>query len=653
MFLVGKKLVKEGEKSTLPLPAVPGPADVLLVSPPLAALGTASLGLHLLQASCRESQIEARVLYSNFHYAELVGTALHSRLVTDLQLLLTERLFAAAAYGDTGASIGKRIKQFSDPTWAPDHLWPGAAGSRNVPAAPVFPQPVTSFRNWLDTLDLEELEALSFDWLTALTRRIAAKGYIIVGCTTTLGGLAPAVALLAHVKKVSPDIITVLGGALCEGPMAEGILSLNTGIDYIFSGEGEVTFPWLTRQVLVGELPESGIIHGEIADDLDLLPLPDYQDYLDQRESFKSLDSSSNTVISIPFETSRGCWHGHCTFCGLNGQQNRFRSKSPTTVIRSLDTLVKQHNIRSISMTDNMMPSQYFDTIIPRLPIEVPGLDVFYEQQANLTLEQVISLKKAGVKAFQSGIESLSASFLRRMQKPYSIHHNIALLRYARSCGLELEWALLFGFPGDSEEEYREMLDLFPLIRHLQPPRDMQPLMLTSFSKYLLSPEAFEISQLKPASIFEDVLPPHGDREKLAYFFSGRFPSFSRQNPEVIDAMWQEFQDWQRAWSAYRQVPLDMLLPTLHMVKRHPDRYILEDSRGLPGHPKRREMGRDEARRLLVACSLNQLNNHQNHEDQTIQIRTAIDTGLGVVMDSWFIPLATADPQLLLEFEND
>lgn len=644
-----------GNQAYIPSPGLPGPADVLLVSPPLAAAGTASLGLHLLQACCRETGIGARVLYSNLQYARLIGTGLHNKLVTDLQLLLPERLFAAAAYGDAGVSMDRAVKQFSDPAWAPDHLWPGAAShDKTGQAVPVFPEPVISYRKWLETFDPGELESLSLGWLTTLTRQIAASGFRIVGCSTTLGGLAPAVAVLDNVKKAAPNIITVLGGALCEGEMAEGILSLGTGIDYIFSGEGEVTFPLLVRRILSGQPPEPGIIRGETVADLDTLPLPDFSDYLEQRETSGPRDGSTGNGAgtSLPFETSRGCWHGHCTFCGLNGQENRFRSKSPITVIRDLDLLVKGHGIKSITMTDNMMPSHYFETLIPRIPTEIPGLEVFYEQRANLAIEQVLALKKAGVTAFQSGIESLSPSLLRRMKKPYSVHHNIALLRYARSCGLDLEWALLFGFPGDREEEYSKMLHLLPLIRHLQPPRDMQPLMLTSFSKYILAPGEFGISGLQPAGAFNDVLPPHGDKEKLAYFFNGRFPSFARENPAEIDALWREFQSWRSAWATFRQLPLEMLLPTLHVVKQTPRRFVLEDTRGLPDQPKRRELDRDEARRLLVPQFLNQTD-IQDQTHQTEHIHQALDMGLGVVMDSWYIPLATADPQLILEFEND
>ena len=35
------------------------------------------------------------------------------------------------------------------------------------------------------------------------------------------------------------------------------------------------------------------------------------------------------------------------------------------------------------------------------------------------------------------------------------------------------------------------------------------------------------------------------------------------------------------------------------------------------------------------------------------KVRWALEGGLGIMMDSWFIPLATAEPNLLMEFERD
>ena len=245
----------------------------------------------------------------------------------------------------------------------------------------------------------------------------------------------------------------------------------------------------------------------------------------------------------------------------------------------------------------------------------------------------------------KTGIESLSPSLLKRMHKPYTVRKNIALLRYARSAGIKVIWSLLFGTPGDQTNEYEEMLHLIPLLRHLQPPNEMYPLVLFRFSTYQRSPEMFGITNLRPAGIFKETFPSHADVDKATYYFTADFPSQSRENPAIITALWEEIQEWRGAWDAYNAIPLDIMLPHLQVIRKTTDRYILEDTRGLPGGKKRIEIGREEASLLLVARPL--------EAAPEVKVRWAVEAGLGVIMESWFIPLASAEPSLLKEFERD
>src|SRR5262249_51859847 len=143
----------------------------------------------------------------------------------------------------------------------------------------------------------------------------------------------------------------------------------------------------------------------------------------------------------------------HCTFCGLNGQTMAFRAKSPDRVLSELKELLAKHPSNKVSMVDNIMPHPYFRDFLPRLGRQLPGLHVFYEQKANLSLDQVLTLKRAGVAVIQPGIEALCSSLLKRMDKGVSASQNLTLLRYARAADLAVNWNLLYAFPGDQAEE--------------------------------------------------------------------------------------------------------------------------------------------------------------------------------------------------------
>jgi radical SAM superfamily enzyme YgiQ (UPF0313 family) len=76
--------------------------------------------------------------------------------------------------------------------------------------------------------------------------------------------------------------------------------------------------------------------------------------------------------------------------------------------------------------------------VVPRLASELPGLNIFYEQKANLPRERLVLLKKAGIHTIQPGIEALSSELLSLMRKGTTARQNVALLRDALGVGISL-----------------------------------------------------------------------------------------------------------------------------------------------------------------------------------------------------------------------
>src|SRR5207249_717113 len=145
-------------------------------------------------------------------------------------------------------------------------------------------------------------------------------------------------------------------------------------------------------------------------------------------------------------------------------------------------------------MSDNIMPHSYFRTVLPQLALIQPKAEIFYEQKANLTLQKVRALARAGITRIQPGIEALSTALLRRMDKGITARQNVALLRYCRSLGVTCHWQLLYDLPGDSIGEYEETFDLIQLVTHLPPPGGMSRLAIDRFSPYFADPSRFDIS---------------------------------------------------------------------------------------------------------------------------------------------------------------
>jgi ribosomal peptide maturation radical SAM protein 1 len=594
-----------------------GNADALLVIPPFAGLDRPSLAAHVLQACAARAGFRVRVLYANLALAQELGETVYQAICyAPTSALLGERCFVRAAYG--GPPLG-----------GDNMVIEGAISGLSGQAK-------------ISRQDIEAAERSIPAWVERMAAAIAGAAIRVVGCSTTFEQTAASVALLNRLKILAPDTIILLGGANCEGEMARGVLTLPARLDYVFSGESEETFPWFLGEVAAGRRPPGPIVQGKPCHDLDALPTPDYSEYFEQRSLFiPEAVYASSDVAWIPYEGSRGCWWGekhHCTFCGINGQGMQFRQKSAGRVIEELRHITSRHQLRRICMVDNIMPHRYFQTLIPRLGAEVPELHLFYEQKANLTLDQVVALKRAGIAIVQPGIEALSSNVLRLMDKGVTARQNVALLRYARSAQLDMNWNLLFGFPGDAAQDYYDTLAMLPDLRHLQPPTDVCRLSIDRFSPYFDRPASYGIRALHPMDSYFSVLPPGADVPRISYHFVGDYDSGSLSEPGLLGRLEDEVHRWQQAWDSE-----DGQVPALAVAALSPETFVLVDTRGLPDTQTIRFLDRDEARAVLVSHPL-------RHSDGAAD--WARRHRLALAIDGWHVPLATATPDLLGEFER-
>jgi ribosomal peptide maturation radical SAM protein 1 len=572
----------------------------------------------VLQACARAAGFDVRVLYSNMLLAARIGELEYSTICFGSTAdLLGERFFADAAYG-VGAEV---------------HGGEPADGSKR--------RPPSKLREQLPIERFAAMAAGAGGWADGVSAAIARAGFPVVGFTTTFEQTAASLALLSRIKTIAPEIVLIIGGANCEGPMAAGIRSLGLGVDYVFSGESEQTFPAFLRAIGDGERPADPAVFGTPCRTLDAIPTPDFAEYYEQLGAFLP-DSAlaANSNIWLPYESSRGCWWGektHCTFCGINGGGMVFRQKSPDRVIEELQVLTQRHPTNLVCMVDNIMPHQYFKTLLPRLADEVPGLHLFYEQKANLTLERVAALKHAGVGVIQPGIEALSTPLLKLMKKGVTAHQNIALLRYARAVDLAINWNLLYAFPEDRRQWYEDTLELIPLLSHLSPPTGLCHLSIDRFSPYFELADDFGIENVRPMNAYYDVLPSHADHHNVAYHFRGDYPSESRDDASLVARLEEAIAVWQDRWEHSEEG-----LPTLEVTQIDDDVFLLADTRGLPGLLEFEFITRAQTE-LILKGSLT---------GEEPEVEWAIARCACVRLDDRIVPLATAEYELLAEMEQ-
>jgi len=535
-----------------------------------------SIQLGLLKAIATRYGFPARTYHAYLDFAAAIGIDYYKLLCRHRGTLVGDWLFSLEAFGDK----------------APDpdgHMLDELADSLS----------------YLGTAQEEIKERLLRTrgsdvprYLDALVAGFPWKDAAVAGFSSTFQQSAASFALARRLKRCHPEIMTVFGGANFDDEMGPELVRALDCIDVAVIGEGDKAFPDLLSTLAAGgsldRVPGVACRRGgqvmvtaprPPADQLDDLPAPDYDEYFQHAEDLGVLPRVGHRNVWLPIETARGCWWGakhHCTFCGLNGTTMRFRSKSPERVLDELAGQARRYRSFRFEAVDNILDTTYFARLFPVLAENETGYEIFYEVKANLSREQLRLMAQAGVTQIQPGIESLSSNVLRLMRKGARAVQNVNLLRWARYYGIHVDWNLLWGFPGETEQDYADQAAVIPRLRHLQPPGNSARIWLERFSPVFTEQDTFRLRRRTPERSYRYVYPASVDLERVAYFFDyeldGGLPDSTYTAVRLAAA------DWSSAWLDGSR-PALKYWPAPHFVQiydeRRPGRegsYTLEDT---------------------------------------------------------------------------
>ena len=419
-----------------------------------------------------------------------------------------------------------------------------------------FAMPPAELRRRLTTIRHETVPA----YLDSLIDALPWHEVAIAGFSSTFQQNTASLAFARRLKERHPHIFTIFGGANFDGDMGPELVRAFDCIDAAIIGEADEAFPRLLRALADGKDLDDvpGLarrVDGEVSLtpplppnlQLDDLPVPDYEDYFEQAESLGILSQARRRMISLPIETARGCWWGekhHCTFCGLNATTMRFRSKSAGRVLRELEQQSRRYRTFNFEAVDNVLELSYLNELFPKLREIESGYELFYEVKANLSREQLRLLAEAGVAHIQPGLESLSSNVLRLMRKGVRAGQNVNLLRWSQYYGISVSWNLLWGFPGETEQDYVGQAAAIPHLLHLPPPASASRIWLERFSPLFTEQDTGGLRYKTPERSYQYVYPADVDLEKAAYFFDYLVEG------SVPETAYAAVRDAAKAWSS-------------------------------------------------------------------------------------------------------
>lgn len=503
-----------------------------------------SIQLGLLKSLALAHGFPARTLHANLSLAARIGVDYYQLLAQHRGCMVGEWLFSLEAYGGAAPDPGS-------------HMLDELAGDLSYLGA----SPAELREKLIRTREVD-IPA----YLDTVVDAFPWQETAVVGFSSTFQQNTASFALARRLKQRYPHIFTVFGGANFDGDMGPELVRTVDCIDAAVIGEADDAFPLLLTALAagadVGAVP--GVarrVDGQVrvtrplppTHRLDDLPVPDYEEYFTRAEDAGILPRVGHRKVWLPIETARGCWWGakhHCTFCGLNAATMQFRSKSPQRVLAELVQQARRYRSFHFEAVDNVLDVAYLKNLFPVLSASETDYEFFYEVKANLSREQLRLMARAGVTYIQPGLESLSSHVLRLMRKGVRAAQNVNLLRWCRYYGIRVSWNLLWGFPGETEQDYAEQAAVMPHLLHLPPPSGADRIWLERFSPLFTGQGTPPLSDRAPERSYRYVYPENVDLEQVAYFFDytleGGLPD------SAYAAVRRSVAAWSDSWKADR-----------------------------------------------------------------------------------------------------
>ncbi len=365
-----------------------------------------------------------------------------------------ERFFDPQAYDDAVATIEGAMRVIS---------------AAHAPLTLTF----TAYRTPFSLLTAEEIEADArperdpyHAYFVELAERLRAARVDVVGISVAFPGqLQPAYSLAHTLRALLPGVHLTIGGPaitqillrLSGEPLAKALRPFDTAIIF----EGELGLLELTRAIEAGASPR-GLIKGRQIEDMGLLPAPDFDGL--------PLDRYLSPELILPYDPTRGCYWGVCTFCHYGLAEvgtAKYRERPVETAMAHLRGLADKHGARIFYFSqDSVAPKTVMKLARAIRDAGLPwrwATDMRPEKY--LTPERCQELAEGGALGMAYGVESAAPRVIQLIDKGIPVDTVRDAIVNLASAGVAVEAMCFTDFPTES---YKEALSTVKFLGELR-----------------------------------------------------------------------------------------------------------------------------------------------------------------------------------------
>lgn len=279
----------------------------------------------------------------------------------------------------------------------------------------------------------------------------------VFGLSVYSTNLGPTVYAFKRVKEKYPHIETIMGGGVfadhleMSSPNFSNFLEKTEPyIDVIMVGEGEILLKrYLERRLEPGKRVYSPDDIERESLDLSTVSIPDFSEL--RLDSY--LQMATYATRSCPFQ---------CKFCSETVQWGRFRKKNAEQIVDEIDGIRRENGGKLFLFGDSLVNPVIED--LSRQLLEKRS-DIYWD--AYLRTDPAVCdpvntdlWRQGGFSRARLGIESGSQRVLDLMDKKMSVQQIKKALSTLADSGIKTTAYWVIGYPGETEADFRETLNL-------------------------------------------------------------------------------------------------------------------------------------------------------------------------------------------------
>ena len=259
---------------------------------------------------------------------------------------------------------------------------------------------------------------------------------------------------LKKLKKKNPDLIIGICGCMMQQEgMADRILKEFPYVNIIFGTHNAYKFPEYLNRVRTEGVQIKEIFNKE-TDIVEGLPI--------------DRESSVKAFVTIMY----GC-NNFCTYCIVPYVRGRERSRKPEDILREIRELVAQgyKEITLLGQNVNSYGKGLEEDVdfakLLRMINEIEGLErvrFMTSHPKDLTVDVIMAIKECDklCEQIHLPVQSGSNSILKKMNRHYTREYYLDLVKKIKEeiPGVTLTTDIIVGFPGETEEDFQETLEL-------------------------------------------------------------------------------------------------------------------------------------------------------------------------------------------------